>query len=200
MTMQVVGYTPEGYPLYQDFGGGVEGDVMGDVLGVARRTAIQRPQPHHAAPLRHVAIPPRPPWREQMAPGVIMPDEGMVPLPLSPQANGGFFDTTFNQITFQGQLQKPFRCERLLVSTVRNGTSSVGRLLAQLFIGTDLQGGDITQWDAELIGQANAFGTRLTTKAAEPGVLVRMIVTLSQPVTGSDTVFATMTWLGRIVH
>ena len=195
MTMSVVGYTPEGYPVLQQ----TEGDVMGDVLGVAHR----RPPAHHVAPHhapRHMAIPHKPQWREQMAPGVIMPDEGMVPLPLTPQANGGFFDTTFNQITFQGQLQKPFRAERLLVSTVRNGTSSVGRLLAQLFVGTDLQGGDITQWDAELIGQANSFGTRLTTKAAEPGVLIRMIVSLSQPVTGSDTVFATMTWLGRIVH
>lgn len=199
MSMAVIGYTPDGYPVLQSTEGddGLDGDVMGDVLGAARR----RPRAlaaHHGA--RHVQIPHKPGWRAQMAPGVIMPDEGMVPLPLSPQANGGFFDTTFNQITFQGQLQKPFRPERLLVSTVRNGTSAVGRLLTQLFVGTDLQGGDITQWDAELIGQANAFGTRMTCKAAEPGVLVRMIVSLSQPVTGSDTVFATMTWLGRIVH
>jgi len=197
MTMAVVGYTPEGYPVLAS----TDGDVMGDVMGVARRHP-QHPHhaAHHGAPPRHMAIPHKPQWRDQMAPGVIMPDEGMVPLPLTAQANGGFFDTTFNQITFQGQLQKPFRPERLLVSTVRNGASAVGRLLTQLFVGTDLQGGDITQWDAELIGQANAFGTRLTCKAAEPGVLVRMIVSLSQPVTGSDTVFATMTWLGRIVH
>jgi hypothetical protein len=200
--MAVIGYTPEGYPVLQQMHS-AEGDVLGDVLGVARRRAHHPHHQHHQLPAhhaQHVQIPHRPDWREQMAPGVIMPDEGMVPLPLSPQANGGFFDTTFNQITFQGQLQKPFRPERLLVSTVRNGASSVGRLLTQLFVGTDLQGGDITQWDAELIGQANAFGTRMTCKAAEPGVLVRMIVSLSQPVTGTDTVFATMTWLGRIIH
>lgn len=203
MYMSVVGHDAYGRPVYQP----VQGDVMGDVMGVG---AAHHPRhaivPHHghtpAAPHgnRHMQIPDRPDWRHQMAPGVIMPDEGMVPLPMAPQANNGFFSATFPQITYQGQLQKPFRAERLLVSTVRNGASAVGRLLAQLFVGTDLQGGDITQWDAELIGQADAFGTRLTTKAAEPGVLIRMIVALSQGLTGTDTIFATMNWLGRIVH
>jgi hypothetical protein len=206
MYMSVVGHDAYGRPLYAP----VSGDVMGDVMGVGahHRHAIVphhggHPAPHHAPAHhggRHHPIPDRPEWRAQMAPGVIMPDEGMVPLPMAPQANNGFFSATFPQITFQGQLQKPFRAERLLVSTVRTGPSAVGRLLAQLFVGTDLQGGDITQWDAELIGQADAFGTRLTTKAAEPGVLIRMIVALSNSLTGTDTIFATMNWLGRIVH
>lgn len=203
MYMSVVGTDAYGRPLYA-----LQGDVMGDVMGVGAhgRHAIvphHGGHPAHHAPAhhpRHMQIPDRPDWRQQMAPGVIMPDEGMVPLPMAPLANNGFFSSTFPQITYQGQLQKPFRAERLLVSTVRTGPSAVGRLLAQLFVGTDLQGGDITQWDAELIGQADAFGTRLTTKAAEPGVLIRMIVALSNSLTGTDTIFATMNWLGRIVH
>ena len=207
MYMSVVGHDAYGRPLYSP----VQGDVMGDVMGypgvgaASHRHAIVphhggHPSHHGGHHPRHMAIPDRPDWRAQMAPGVIMPDEGMVPLPMAPQANNGFFSATVPQITYQGQLQKPFRAERLLVSTVRNGPSAVSRLLAQLFVGTDLQGGDITQWDAELIGQADAFGTRLTTKAAEPGVLIRMIVALSQGLTGTDTIFATMNWLGRIVH
>jgi hypothetical protein len=127
----------------------------------------------------------------------------MVPLPLIGNAGSpaGTFTSTLNQITFSGQLQKPFRPERLLVSVVRTGTDSVGRLLTQFFVGTDLQGAEISGWDAELIGQATAFGTRLTAKAAEPGVQVRLVVTLSNSMTiTTSSIFATMMFLGRIVH
>lgn len=169
----------------------IDGEVMGDVMG-----ARHRHHGHH----RLARIPPKPGWRNQLAPGVIQPDEGLVPLALSPQANGGVFAAAFPQITFQGQLQKPYRAERLLVSTVRTGASATGRLLVVLYVGTDLQQADINGWDAELVGQANAFGTRLTCKAAEPGVLIRAVVTVSSAPTGTDTIFANFTFLGRIVH
>jgi hypothetical protein len=167
----------------------VEGDIMGgDIMG----------RHHHGHRMARVAN--KPGWRRQMAPGVIMPDEGLVPLALTGQANGGTFATAFPQITFQGQLQKPYRAERLLVSTVRTGASATGRLLVVLYVGTDLQQADINGWDAELVGQANAFGTRLTCKAAEPGVLIRAVVTVSTAPTGTDTIFANFTFLGRIIH
>jgi len=177
----------------------VIGSVMGDgyedeegnyVVGAARHRG------------RQIRIPARPDWRNQLAPGVIQPDEGMVPLTLTGGAGtpAGNFSATINQITFSGQLQKPYRPERLLVSSVRTGTSAIGRLLCQLFVGTDLQQADISGFDAELIGQANAFGTRLTCKAAEPGVLIRAVVTLSTALTGTDTLFANFTFLGRIIH
>lgn len=169
----------------------VEGDVMGmDVVGRGRGRGRHR----------LARLPAKPHWRSQLAPGVIQPDEGMVPLPLQPLANSGTFNSTLSVITFQGQLQKPFRGERLLTSTVRTGTSAVGRLLTQFFIGTDLMQADIQGWDAELIGNPNSFGTRLTMKAAEPGVLIRAIVTLSNNLAGTDTIFANFTLLGRIVH
>src|SRR6516225_2227630 len=140
MYMSVVGHDAYGRPLYAP----VQGDVMGDVMGYGGygypgvgaappRYAMVPHHGHHPAHHgghpRHMQIPDRPEWRAQMAPGVIMPDEGMVPLPMAPLANNGFFSATFPQITFQGQLQKPFRAERLLVSTVRTGPSAVGRLL-----------------------------------------------------------------------
>ena len=167
----------------------VDGDVMGDVMGLARRG-------------RRVHLAQKPHWRNQAAPGVIMPDEGMVPLTLTGQAGTppGRFDLNINTMTFQGQLQKPYRPERILVSTVRVGTTAVGRLLTQLFVGTDLQQAEIAGWDAELVGQANAFGTRLTCKAAEPGVFVRCVVTLSSNLTTTDTIFATFMFLGRVIH
>lgn len=174
----------------------VEGEIMGEVLGAIQHALARRGGGHH----RMHALPPKPQWREQLAPGVIHPDEGMVPLPLSAQAGGGTFTATLTQITFQGQLQKPFRGERILVSVVRTGASSTGRLLTQFFVGTDLQQADITSWDLELVGQANAFGTRLTMKAAEPGVLIRALITPSVALAGTDTIQANVLLLGRIVH
>jgi len=191
MGFEVVGYDVEGNPIVGEIMG--DYDLSGDVMGAGpgRR--------HH----RSLNIPPKPGWRNQLAPGVIQPDEGMVPLPMTPQAGtpAGTFTSTLSQITWAGQLQKPFRSERLLVSVVRTGTDATGRLLTQLFVGTDLQQAEIAGWDAELIGQATAFGTRLTCKAAEPGVQVRLIVTLSSAMTvTTSSIFATFMFLGRIVH
>lgn len=204
MGYAVVGYTEDGYAVYGD--DGLDGDVMGggDVMGDRSFDVVGARHARHPAhrTQRQMAIPPRPQWRNQLAPGVIQPDEGMVPLPMTPNAGSpvGTFSATVTTITWQGQLQKPFRAERLLVSVVRTGTSATGRLLTQFFVGTDLQQAEISGWDAELIGQAGAFGTRLTAKAAEPGVFIRLVVTLSSNPTGTDTIFASMQFLGRVIH
>lgn len=187
-------------------GDDIEGDVMGDGYEVVGYDADGTPivgAPRRRLPARRaVALPSKPGWRRQLAPGVPAPDEGLVPLALTGLSGSpaGTFSATLSQITFQGQLQKPFRPERLLVSTVRTGASSTGRLLTQLYVGTDLQQGDVTGFDAELVGAAQAFGTRLTCVAAEPGVLIRAIVTLSGALAGTDTIFANFTFLGRIVR
>lgn len=142
----------------------------------------------------------KPGWRRStLAPGVIAPDQGMLPLPLAGQPSSTF-DLNTNTITFQGQLQKPFRGERLLVSTVRTGTTATGRLLSQLFVGTDLQQLDVPQFDAEQVGDPNAFGVRLAMKPAQPGVFIRLVVTLSSALTTTDTIFTSVTILGRNVH
>ncbi len=222
MTYQVVGFDPyTGQAVYGDVDGGeVMGEVMGDrhfdVVGQHGMVPYGYPpgygvvgaahpqhHGHHGHRPRHIALPPKPQWRNQLAPGVIQPDEGMVPLPMTPDSGAtvpGTFDSSISKITWSGQLQKPYRAERLLVSVVRNGTSAVGRLLTQFFVGTDLQQAEINGWDAELVGNQGAFGTRLTAKAAEPGVFLRLVVTLSQNVTASDTIFATMMFLGRVIH
>lgn len=192
--MQVIGYDLQGNEIFGEVMGdySTDGDDVDgmDVVGRARRRAKGR----------RMVIPPKPDWRNQLAPGVIQPDEGLVPLALQGQTNNGTFTAAIPTITFQGQLQKPYRSERLLVSTVRTGASAVGRLLGVLYVGTDLQQAEITGWDIELIGQANAFGTRLTCKAAEPGVFVRLVVTLSNVLAGADTIFANCTFLGRVIH
>lgn len=215
MTYQIVGYDVDGDAIYGDVMGDydMQGDVMGDgqfdVVGQGYPMMVQNPYGivgraggRHGHKARKIAVPPKPGWRNQLAPGVIQPDEGMVPLPLTATAGSppGTFTAAITTMTFQGQLQKPYRAERLLVSVVRSGVTSTGRLLTQMFVGTDLQQAEITGWDAELVGQTSAFGTRLTAKAAEPGVFIRLVVTLSNNPTGTDIIFATMMFLGRVIH
>jgi hypothetical protein len=139
----------------------------------------------------------RPQWREStLAPGVIAPDQGLLPLPM-----GQFtFALAAQTNTFQGQLQKPFRGERLLVSTVRTGASSTGRLLGQIFVGSDLAALDVPPVDLEQIGSPQAFGVRLTMKPAQPGVFIRIVTSLSNALAGADTIFCTITLLGRLIH
>jgi hypothetical protein len=133
----------------------LDGDVMGfdvvgdeldgdDVVGVVkvnprtgRKSIVRVPRQRAATNAIQVR---KPSWRkDQIAPGVQRPDEGMVPLPLVGQAGAtpGLFAVGLSQITFQGQLQKPYRAERLLTSTVRNTATAVGRLLGVLYVGTD---------------------------------------------------------------
>jgi phage terminase large subunit-like protein len=113
----------------------------------------------------------------------------------------GQFAVGLAQITFQGQLQKPYRAERLLVSTVRNTATAVGRLLGVLYVGTDLQQAEIAGWDIELIGQAGSFGTRLTCQQAEPGVLIRLVVTCQPALSvAGDTISTNIMFLGRVIH
>ena len=184
--MAVVGYTEDGQPI-----------VVGAAPARGRRA---QPRMLHAG--QHHAMVPvqRPEWRDpQLAPGVIAPDEGMLPLTLSGAA-GNVFSATLQTITFTGRLQKPFRGERLLVSTVRTGATATGRLIGQLFVGTDLQQAAIQGFDLEQIGANNAFGVRLTMTPAQPGVDISIVTTLTVALTGTDTIGTTVTLLGRIVH
>jgi len=190
----------------------IEGDVMGDVMGGGYDPSDfgdgaqvvgydDRGYPivvRGAAPARgRLVRVHKPGWRgPQLAPGVIAPDQGMLPLPM-----GNFTFTASAQTnTFSGQLQKPFRGERFLVTTVRTGASAVGRLLAQPFVGTDLALLDISPVDIEQLGASTAFGVRLTMKPAQPGVFIRLVTTLSSALTGTDTIFASIQLLGRNIH
>lgn len=192
----------------------VEGDVMGDVMGYAGPMGdyeggaqvvgydedtgypIVSGKGRRRRGRANVQVV-RPGWRGgQLAPGVIAPDQGLLPLPMGNVT----FTLATQTFTFQGQLQKPFRGERLLVSTVRTGASAVGRLMGQIFVGSDLAALDVPPIDLEQIGSPNAFGVRLTMKPAQPGVFIRIVTALSSPLAGADTIFTTITLLGRNIH
>lgn len=187
-------------------GDDVQGDVMGDVMGYGSGVQVVGYDDNGDAIVvgkrsrgrrRPMVQLTKPDWRNsQLAPGVIAPDQGLLPLPM-----GQFtFALAAQTFTFQGQLQKPFRGERLLVSTVRTGTSAVGRLMGQIFVGSDLAALDVPPVDLEQIGSPQAFGVRLTMKPAQPGVFIRIVTSLSSALAGADTIFCTITLLGRLVH
>lgn len=215
MAFEVIGEDGEVYEVDEGFDDDddVDGDVMGDVLGyggpmedydedndgpiiVGRRKRRRVRRKRRGGVVRVK----KPGWRRtQLAPGVIAPDQGLLPLPL-PGSPSNQFTAALNTITFQGVTQKPFRGERLLLSVVRTGTSATGRLIGQVFVGTDLQQLDVQGFDLELVGSQNAFGVRLTMKPAQPGVWIRIVTTLSVVLTASDTIDASVVLLGRNVH
>lgn len=188
----------------------VDGDVMGDVMGydpVPSQGAqvvgydddgypivVGRGKVRRRRPMVQLA---KPPWRDsQLAPGVIAPDQGMLSLPM-----GSFTYVAAAQVfTFTGQVQKPFRGERLLVTTVRTGTTATGRIMGQIFVGSDLAALDVPQVDIEQLGQPTAFGVRMAMKPAQPGVFIRIVTTLSGAVGGTDSIFCTVQLLGRNIH
>lgn len=194
--------------LEGDVDGDVDGDVMGDeIVGVIKRNPrtgrgqIVRVAPKAVVRGNSMQIAKKPGWRRQVAPGVNYPDEDMWPLPLKPLVNNGIFTSAITQITWQGQLQKPFRGERFLVEVSPSGTSAQGlQVMGQQFVGVNLQQAEIDPFNIALVGRADSFGTRLTLNAAEPGVLVRVQCFLAGgALSASDQIFVSMMWLGRVI-
>jgi hypothetical protein len=152
----------------------------------------------------------KPGWREgEMAPGVNLPDEGMHPLPLAPQGSTGLFANSANgappSIVYSGQIQVPFRGERIFAQAARVGTTAAltgaAQLLAQIFVGVGLQQADIFGVPIEVLGGATTFGSRFTMKEAPPGILIRMIVTEQALPTSPDFVqLYQITLMGRVLH
>src|SRR5271155_969988 len=138
------------------------GDVDGEVLGalaravgeeVGRRRGHRRPAPPSIA---SALASQRPSWRgRELAPGVNHPGEGVVPLPLNAINNAGPGGTGVwtagfgGQITFQGQLQKPFKSKRLVATTQRVGATATSLTLGQIFVGVDLNQAQLFPIDLE---------------------------------------------------
>ena len=216
MAFQVVGYDDAGEPVYQPVEGSVMGSVMGqqygmvpyggggyggygvygdedeEVVGRARRR-----------PKRAIVPPPKPSWRHgDLAHGVQQPDEGMLPMPLSGAGGTSVFTATVANITFESQVQKPYRGERLVFIVTRTGASAAAlRAQGQIFVGTDLQQGELGLLDFESLGAPTAFGFRLSLTPASPGVFLRLQTQLvGGALTGTDTIAINCYFLGRVIH
>ena len=174
--------------------------ILGEILGAAARGALAKAG-HQA-----VSIKQAPGWRDgQWAPGVNAPQEGQVPLQLTPQTNNGIFTATIPQIDWIGRMQKPYRAERLVVelSPVGSSAASITTLLGQIFVGVDLQQGTTQRVSLTGLGSLTAFGVRMTLAQAPPGVEIALSGVSPPPgivLSGSDTLFASFFFLGRVIH
>lgn len=199
---EVVGYDEAGEPVYRQVHGAVMGSVMGDVDGDVDGFGVvgaRRARPARRA----IALPPKPGWRaNELATGVVQPDEGVLPMPLSGTSGTNTFTATLSAITFQGSMQKPYRAERMIFIVTRIGASAANlRVQGQIFVGTDLQQGELGLIDLESLGAPTAFGTRLTCTPANPGVFVRIQTQLvGGALTGTDTILVNTYFLGRVIH
>ncbi len=196
MGFSIVGYDDAGEPVYkQTADGSVMGSVMGHQFGVVGA--------HHAHHKRMIHVPPKPEWRgADLAHGVQQPDEGMLPMPLAGAGGTNVFSPTVPVITFQGQMQKPYRAERMIFIVTRIGLSAADvRVQGQIFVGTDLQQGELGLIDFESLGAPTAFGTRLTLTPASPGVFLRLQCQLvGGALTTDGQILVNTYFLGRVIH
>lgn len=212
------------YGMYGDDGGDeVLGyDVLGNVVTIRRPPPRQPmgPPPRPGRPMlppnmRPQLAPQMPPmpmplgsplmqppaWRApQLAPGVMAPFEGLVPLQLEPSANGGVLTAAFPTITFGASPQKPFRGQRIVAVVNRSaGAGAVGvRIQGGVFVGTDLQAASFGDTPLEVFAPT-AFGVDLVLAPAGPGIQYRLPVVANPAVPGGETVAVQITILGRYI-
>lgn len=129
-----------------------------------------------------------------------VPDEHLHPLPLNPDVNNGVFAAAFPNINYISRPQKPFRGERLLALVVRSGASAAGIFPQSegIFVGVDLQQAQAGNIPIEF-WVANAFGVRLYMIDANPGIEIRMPVTLTGTLLTTDTITCAIMVLGRVL-
>lgn len=222
MSFQVVGYDDAGEPVYQPVQGSVMGggSVMGQGYGMVPYgggygvyggeseeevvgRAIAKHRAKHHGHHRAIVPPPKPDWRAgDLAHGVQQPDEGLLPMPLNGAGGTSVFTATVPNITFESQVQKPYRAERMVFIVTRTGASAAAlRAQGQIFVGTDLQQGELGLLDFESLGAPTAFGFRLSLTPASPGVFLRLQTQLvGGALTGTDTIAINCYFLGRVIH
>jgi hypothetical protein len=190
---------------------GLDGESLGAVLGAVQAVAARKHHHwrhgnghHHAGSMDlH-----RPDWRgRELGPGINAPGEGQVPMPLiainqtGPAGTGVWSATAVGLVTFQGQLQKPFKGERLVATSQRIGASATALLLGQMFVGVDLNQATIQSFDVEAYGAPTSFDMGMSLMQAPPGVIFSMLVTLGgAPPTNADTITLALSIKGRIIH
>jgi hypothetical protein len=189
-----------GYDLVGEEGGeefSVVGEEGGEEVGAAR---LARPS-LRALPGRGRAVTlPRMPWRTQVAPGVALPREAMLPLPLRASAGGGVFTPTLTSIIFSARPQKPFRAERVVAVVSRSVPMAANPVLSGggLIIGTQPQTAEIGEVPLEVFAPG-AFGVRLSMAQAEPGIDIVAQVNIQGTIPAGESIAVSITLLGRSI-
>jgi hypothetical protein len=199
---RMVGYVA-GYAPGTGMSGYVAGvdPATGAPVVVAPHPMAHHPHAAHGHPIHS------PPWRPMNAPGSPPLGEGHVQLPLTAETFGGSWGNTTGggapagtTIIFSGRPQKPYKTSRLIVRGTPSGATAIGNLIGQVFVGTDLQQGELGNSDLESLGAANAFDTWVSYKQAEPGVWIRVQATLTAFPTGTDFKTYTVMLIGHYLH
>jgi hypothetical protein len=211
---RVIGYVAGGY--YPGTGiYGADAPMLPPAGGVHPAFAHSMPmQAPHMMPV-HGGGPPQvvsPPWRPMMAPGSPPLGEGHVQLPLTAETfSGKWGDTTGTvggipgappgtTIIFSGRPQKPYKTTRLIIRGTKVGATAVGNMVGTVFVGTDLQQGELGFSDLESLGAANAFDTWVSYKQAEPGVWIRVQAQLTAYPLTTDFETYTVMCIGHYLH
>jgi len=191
--------------MYEDVVGVGDYDVMGEeLLGDDMLGAAPALNPALLRNLRPnlLRLPPRPAWRNQVAPGVPVPGQGLWPLPLNPSANGGVFTAAFPSINFTGVPQVPFRGERLLSTVARSAGASAQTVVADagVIVGTTPQIADIGSLALDMF-VPGAFGVRLQMNQATPGITVKVPCSVQNgPIPAGESIAVSLTILGRVIR
>lgn len=201
---RVIGYIAGMHPGYAAHGYYPGTGIYGAAAPVPMLAAAPAPMamPVHPPPAPAVHSPP---WRPMVAPGNPPLGEGHVPLPLTPETFGGTWGGAAGApagtvIIFSGRPQKPFKAARVLARGTKSGPTAVGNIIAQAFVGTSLQQGELGFFDLESIGAATAFDTWLSLHQAEPGVWIRLQTTLTAFPTAPDFETYTISAMGHYLH
>ena len=189
---EVIGYTHDGEPI----------------VGAPQHGHHHKHHRHHTQGLPQHLHPQSPPWRAMVAPGSPPVGEGHVALPMNPETFGGVWGAGATPagapagatITFSARPQKPYKTARLLIRGTKSGATAIGNMVGQVFVGTDLQQGEVGNIDLESIGAANAFDTWVSFMQAEPGVWIRVLATLTAFPTGTDFEAYSVTAIGHYLH
>jgi hypothetical protein len=184
----------EGYELDGD----LEGDnVLGtDVLGMslvgAGRSRAQMAR-------RAMREPPKPKWRNDLAPGVPVPGYGVFPIPLTPSANNGTFTSTIATIEYKTIAQIPFRGERLVTRVTRSAGAAATQVFANngVHIGIRPQVGVLGPMNLEDF-TAQAFGVSMVMQHCTQGAEIRIFAYVQPAITGTDTLTLSCQILGRV--
>lgn len=164
-----------------------------------------RPQGYpggYAAPMpMGVPLTQPPQWRQpQLAPGVMSPFEGLVPLQLAPDLNSGTLTSAFTSIVFSAQPQKPFRGQRMvaIVSKSAGAAASQPRISGGIFVGTDLQAASFGDTPLEAYAPT-AFGVEMVLTPAGPGINIRVPVVAAPAVPVGETITCSIVIFGRYI-
>lgn len=172
-------------------------DVLGDEDFATVGAALKRlPGKSLAKAMMQIK---RPGWRRRLAPGVPQPGQGLEPLPLVPNLNGGIFTAAIAAIEFVGRPQRPMQPERLLVNVRRTGAAGTLIFCSGIFAGTNLQQVQRGNLNIENFGPT-AFGVRLSMVQVEPGVDFAMPCIAAPVPAGADTVAVSIDVLGHTVR